>query len=77
MKEVANAGRLLVILGLALIALVAVTHPFLGLLLVFLIPTWFFFAALVGSPLPRLDIPYVSLPVLTLPIFSSRPPPLP
>ena len=76
MKAVATAHRLIVLLGLALVLLVALTQPVIGLLLAFLIPEWFFFAAVVSSPLPVRHEPCVTLTLPILSIFPPRPPPI-
>ena len=76
MKALSTARRLTVMACLALLLLIALTHPVIGLLLAFLILEWFFFAAVVNTPIPARPEPRVTLPFPTLPVFSPRPPPV-
>lgn len=70
-----STRELAILLSLALALLVAVTQPVLGLLFLFLIPVWFFFAEVVSVPLARNRETRRVLPFPELLVFSPRPPP--
>ena len=67
--------KLFAILCLLAVLITALTPATSGLLFAFLIPLWFFFAAIVIVQV-RIADDCFDLPLLpNLPIFSSRPPP--
>ena len=66
---------------LALVCLLAILFAVLsqiapGFHLVFLIPVWFFFAAVVSVPITSADEGCASPVFASLPLFSPRPPPI-
>lgn len=68
--------RLLVFLCLAAVLFAALTQPGAVAVLAILAPFWFFLALIVSRPLPDFDDACAPLPLLVLPVFSPRPPPL-
>ena len=76
MKPSRPERPLAVWLYLAILLLVAVSQPVLGLLLLFLIPVWFFFSEVITAPLPRIQKPLRALTFPELLVFSPRPPPI-
>ncbi|MFI5094967.1 MAG: hypothetical protein WCE50_15115 [Candidatus Acidiferrum sp.] len=76
MKTNQMARGLELFVWLALALLVLVTQPVVGVLFIFLIPAWYFFAEVVSAPLPRVRETRRTLPYPELLVFSSRPPPL-
>ena len=76
MKTTYSAPRLVALLCVAMVLLVSLAQPTLGLLFLFLIPFWFFLAVVVSVPLPVVTDVCVPLPLPSLPVFSPRPPPV-
>ncbi|MGB2591961.1 MAG: hypothetical protein WBG02_03575 [Candidatus Acidiferrum sp.] len=76
MKSNRMARGIEIFFWMSLALLVAVTQPLLGLLFLFLIPVWYFFAEVVGAPLPTERAPSRKLSYPELLVFSPRPPPL-
>jgi hypothetical protein len=76
MKARFYTPRLLALICLAAILFAAVIEIVPGLLLVFLIPVWFFFAAVVSVPIASAHEGCASPVHTPLPIFSPRPPPI-
>jgi hypothetical protein len=76
MKTTYSALRLVALLCVAMVLLVSLAQPTLGLLFLFLIPFWFFLAVVVSVPLPVVTDVCVHLPLPSLPVFSPRPPPV-
>jgi hypothetical protein len=68
--------RLLTLICLAAVLLAALAPVTLGILFAFLIPFWFFFAAVVSFPVAIVDEDSRSPLFASLPIFSPRPPPI-
>jgi hypothetical protein len=76
MKTTYSALRLVALLCVAMVVLVSLAQPALGLLFLFLIPFWFFLAVVVSVPLPVVPVVCLPLPFPSLPVFSPRPPPV-
>jgi hypothetical protein len=68
--------RFLLLLCLAAIFLSALSPITLGVPFVFLIPVWFFFAAVLSIPIASAQEVSASPLLGFVPIFSPRPPPL-
>ena len=68
--------RWAVILCVAVLLLTALTHAGIALPVTIFAPLWFFFAAVVALPIPRIDEQWYPQTPLALPVFSPRPPPL-
>ena len=68
--------RFFALICLAAILLAALAPVTLGILFAFLIPFWFFFAAVVSFPVAIVDEDSGSPLFASLPIFSPRPPPI-
>lgn len=76
MKTTYSAPRLVALLCVAMVLLASLAQPTFGLLILFLIPFWFFLAVVVSVPVPV--VPDVCLPLSfpSLSVFSPRPPPV-
>jgi len=66
----------LALICLAAILFAALSPITLGVVFAFLIPVWFFFAAVVSFPIASVDENCVSPLFASLPVFSPRPPPV-
>ena len=75
MKTTYSALRMVALLCVAMVLLAAMVRPVVGLLFLFLIPFWFFFAVVVNVPLAVVPNIYIPLRFPSLPVFSPRPPP--
>jgi len=69
-------SRLLIFLCVATALLVVGAQPLLCLLFTFLVPFWFFLTAIAVAPVPGYRQIHRTLPFLSLPVFSPRPPPV-
>jgi hypothetical protein len=76
MRSLFSAGRWDVVLCLAAILLAALIPVVTGLLFVFLVPVWFFFAAITAFLIPSISESCLTQRFPALPVFSPRPPPI-
>jgi hypothetical protein len=76
MRTTQSASPLVALLFVAMALLLAVAQPAVGFIFFFLIPFWFFLADVPSVPPTPIREVRKALPLLALPVFSPRLPPV-